>query len=128
MRRRVVLGLVALGVLGWAVSMLVSDHGGKGDYASFKRCPLGNPETDLCLFTQTEGGEFIVGVKTVPISRTITLQGGVHVVENKEKEIVKDEFIAADDGETVSRTPQAAAASEGVGRDRIRCRSQPHRV
>jgi hypothetical protein len=109
MRRRVVLGVVALtalALLGWGVSMLASDDGGGGVYASFKQCPLSNPETTLCLFSQTAGGEFSAGRKTVPISKTMTLQGGVHVVENKEREIVKDEFIAAKNGETLSRTSQ----------------------
>jgi hypothetical protein len=110
MRRRVVLGvltLAALALLGWVVSMPASDHGGRGDYASFEQCPLGNPETDLCLFTQTTGGEFVIGAKTVPLSRTIVLQGGIHVVENAEREIVKDEFIAAAGGETLSKASQA---------------------
>jgi hypothetical protein len=109
MRRRVVLGVVALAalaLLGWGVSMLASDDGGGGAYASFEQCPSSNPGTTLCLFTQTTGGEFIAGRKTVPISKTMTLQGGVHVVENKEREIVKDEFIAAKNGETLSRTSQ----------------------
>lgn len=107
-RRRVALALAALAslaALGWAVSELTSGDGG-GDYASFERCPLGDPRTDLCLYTQTAGGEFVVGEKTVPLSRAITLQGGVHVVQNREREIVEDQFIAAAGGETVSRTPQ----------------------
>jgi hypothetical protein len=95
--------LIALAVL--AVS-LSGGHRSSDDYASFADCPLGDPETTLCLFSQTEGGEFVAGSKTVPISRTMTLQGGVHVVENEEKEVVKDEFIAAKSGETLSRTPQ----------------------
>jgi hypothetical protein len=96
-----IVSLLALGVV-----LSVVHHAKRDDYAPFADCPLGNPQTDLCLFSQTEGGEFVAGAKTVPISRTMTLQGGVHVVENNEKEIVKDEFIAAKNGETLSRTPQ----------------------
>jgi hypothetical protein len=96
-----IVSLLALGIVLSAV------HHAKGDdYAPFAGCPLGNPQTDLCLFSQSEGGEFVAGSKTMPISRTMTLQGGVHVVENAEKEVVKDEFIAAKNGETLSRTPQ----------------------
>jgi hypothetical protein len=98
-----VAALIALIVL--AVS-LSGGHRASDDYAPFADCPLGDPQTDLCLFTRTAGGELIAGDKTVPISRTITLQGGVHVVENAEKEVVKDEFIAAKNGETLSKTPQ----------------------
>lgn len=113
--RRLVLGVTALAVLAVAVAVLVLTGGSKVDYGQFKQCPLGNPATKLCLFTQTKGGELVAGSKTVPISRTITLQGGVHIVESKEKEIVKDEFIAAKDGETVSKTPQPVPGGlEGV--------------
>ncbi len=99
--------LASLLVLGSALLMLAPEHRPRGDYAPFGQCPLGDSATTLCLLTQTEGGEFIVGEKVVPISKTITLQGGVHVIENKEKEIVRDEFIGAKNGETLSRTPQA---------------------
>jgi hypothetical protein len=96
-----IVSLIALGV-----ALSVDHHAKKDDYAPFADCPLSNPETTLCLFSRSEGGEFVAGSKTVPISKTITLQGGVHVVENNEREIVKDEFIAAKNGETLSRTPQ----------------------
>jgi hypothetical protein len=94
-----VLGVVFLALRG-------GDHS-SGDYAPFADCPLSNPETTLCLFTRTTSGEFVAGTKTVPISKTITLQGGVHVVKNAEEEILKDDFIAAAGGATLSRTPQA---------------------
>jgi hypothetical protein len=98
--------IVSLAALGVVLSALRGGHRSNGDYAAFAACPLLDPQTDLCLFTQTVGGEFVAGDKTVPLSRTITLQGGVHVVKNAEKEIVKDELIAAAGGETLSRTPQ----------------------
>lgn len=99
--------IVSLAALGVVLSALTGGHRSSGDYAAFAACPLRDPQTDLCLFTQTTGGEFIVGSKTVPLSRTITLRGGIHVVENSEREIVKDEFIAAAGGETMSKTSQA---------------------
>jgi hypothetical protein len=105
-RRRAAIGAVALALLAGLVTVLATGHRATDDYASFKQCPLGDSATDLCLFSQTRGGEFVVGDTTVPISKTITLQGGVHVVENEEKEILKDQFVAAQDGATLSRTPQ----------------------
>ena len=99
--------IVSLAALGVVLSALSAGHRSSGDYAAFAACPLREEQTDLCLFTQTTGGEFIIGHKTVPLSRTITLRGGVHVVENAEREIVKDEFIAAKNGETLSKTSQA---------------------
>jgi len=99
--------IVSLAALGAVLSVLSGGNRSSGDYAAFAACPLRNPQTNLCLFTQTTGGEFIIGAKTVPLSRTITLQGGIHVVENAEKEIVKDELIAAARGETLSKASQA---------------------
>jgi len=104
---RVVLTVVVLVALGWVGWTLTSKKRATRDYASFEQCPLGDPATNLCLLTQTEGGELIVGARMVPISRTITLQGGVHVVESREKEIVYEQLIGAKDGETLSRTPQS---------------------
>jgi hypothetical protein len=107
-RRSVVL-VVAIAALASAailVAVGARGHRATGDYASFKQCPLGDPATDLCLFSRTQGGAFVVGDTTVPIAKTITLQGGVHVVENEEKEILQDKFIAAGNGATLSRTPQ----------------------
>jgi hypothetical protein len=95
--------LIALTVLAISLS---GGHRSSGDYAAFAACPLGDPQTDICLSTQSEGGEFVVGSKTVPISKPITLQGGVHVVKNKEKEILKDEFIAPRNAAALSRTLQ----------------------
>jgi hypothetical protein len=107
-RARTVAALLALLSIVLAVSVIVAGgDDSKGGYAQFGQCPLEDSATDLCLYTQTKGGQFAVGDETVPIGRTVTLQGGVHVVENKEKEIVKEEFIGAKNGETVSDAPQA---------------------
>jgi hypothetical protein len=93
-------------VLGSASSALATEHHPKGDFAPFADCPLSNAATNFCLFALTESGEFVVGKKTVPITSTITLQGGVHVIENEELEIEGYEFIGAENGETLSKTPQ----------------------
>jgi hypothetical protein len=103
--RRVTLSVVALVaslvVLGSASSALATEHHPKGDYAQFNQCPLSSPSTNFCVFAQTESGEFIVGKKTVPIKNTITLQGGIHVIENEELEIIGTEFIGAENGMTL---------------------------
>lgn len=100
--------LLAVGVmvLGSASSALATEHHPKGDFAPFADCPLSNPATSFCIYALTESGEFVVGKKTVPITSTITLQGGFHVIENEELEIVGYEFIGAEDGKTLSKTPQ----------------------
>ena len=109
--RRVTLSVVALlaslAVLASASSALAVEHHPKGDFVQFNQCPLSNAATNFCLFAQTESGEFIVGKKTVPIKNTITLQGGIHLVLNEEQEIIGTEFIGAENGVTLSKTPQS---------------------
>jgi len=98
--------MVPIATLGFASSALAVEHHPKGDYASFADCPLSNSATDFCLFATTEKGKFIVGKKTVPLLNTVTLQGGFHQNENKETETITLEFIGAEDGKTLSKTPQ----------------------
>lgn len=99
--------LASLVVLGSASSALATEHHPTGDYAVFNQCPLSNSATNLCLFAQTESGEFVVGKKTVPIKNTITLQGGVHVIVNEELEITGYEFIGAENGVTLNDPGQS---------------------
>ena len=73
--RNAVLGvsLASLLVLAVAAPAMAAP---KGAFAVFAQCPLKNPAVDLCVFVQSAGGEFIIGNKTVPVNKTITLQGG----------------------------------------------------
>lgn len=70
-----------------------------GEYAVFADCPV--TTASACVWAKTESGEFVVGKKTVPIEKAITLQGGLN--ENEAGELV---FVAAKDGNTLSKTPQ----------------------
>jgi len=72
-----------------------------GDFAVFKQCPVSNPAVNLCVFAQSTGGEFHVGTKTVPINKTITLQGGSILNE----ETGEETFVAASNGETLTKVP-----------------------
>ena len=85
--------LGALGVAGPAFATP------KGDYAVFADCPV--TAADNCLFAKTESGEFVVGKKTVPLEKAVILQGGLKAVGEEEIE-----FVAAADGNTLSKTPQ----------------------
>jgi hypothetical protein len=101
-----VLGVAAaltptLALLTFAAAAPAVEHHPKGDFAPFANCPLSNPATDLCIFAQTESGEFVVGNKAVPITKTITLQGGAHETGPETQE-----FIGAEDGKTLSKSPQ----------------------
>lgn len=58
---------------------------------------------NTCLFAATESGEFVVGTTAVPIKNTITLQSGLH---QNEAEGGILEGVAAENGNTLSKTPQ----------------------
>jgi hypothetical protein len=92
--------MAPLAALGAASPALATVHHPTGIFAPFADCPLSNPSTENCIFATTKSGEFKVGKKTVPIVNTITLQGGFSGVGS----IIK--FIAAENGETLSKTPQ----------------------
>ena len=53
-----------------------------------------------CVVASTSSGEFTVGKKTVPINKTITLQGGT--IENEATGELT--FVGAENGETLSKT------------------------
>jgi hypothetical protein len=48
-----------------------------GIYSDFNHCPQSDPTVTSCLFSQVTSGSFQLGTSTVPVSHTITLQGGV---------------------------------------------------
>jgi len=79
---------------------LATEHHPKGVFAPFADCPLSNPNITFCIVASTTSGEFTVGKKTVPINKTITLQGGT-IRNEKTGEL---EFVAAEDGNTLSKT------------------------
>jgi len=75
----------------------------KGIFAKFSDCPLTMPGVTVCQFGQTTGGEFAIGSTKVPISKTITLQGGAIPTGNPEDDT---EFflVPAADGNSLSKT------------------------
>lgn len=72
----------------------------KGEFEVFADCPVTTAQA--CIWAKTESGEFTVGKKTVPIEKAITLQGGL----NENETTGELEFVAAKDGNTLSKTPQ----------------------
>jgi hypothetical protein len=101
-RQMLVVAVASIATLGLASPALAVTHHPKGIYAPFADCPLSNPSTELCIAAKTTSGEFKIGKQTVPITSPITLQGGAK--ENPTTEQL--EFIAAEDGNTLSKTPQ----------------------
>ncbi len=99
--RRVLLALVTpLATLGLASPALAVEHHPKGDFAPFSDCPLSTSTLTDCVLAEANAGEFTVGKKTVPINKTITLQGGF--IENEETG--EQTFVGAEDGNTLSKT------------------------
>jgi hypothetical protein len=102
-RRRtlaVAIGVIApLATMGLASPALATEHHPKGEFAPFKNCPLSNATVENCIFAESSSGEFTVGKRTVPISKTIDLQGGFK--ENTKTETL--EFIGAEDGNTLAK-------------------------
>ncbi len=89
--------MVPLTVLGAASPAVAAP---KGPYAVFSDCPLKTPGNALCIYGQTTSGEFTIGNTTVPINKTITLQGG-GIPTGVENEY----FLApAADGNSLSKT------------------------
>jgi hypothetical protein len=75
----------------------------KGKFAVFAQCPLTNPSVTACIFAQTKSGAFTIGKTSVPINKTITLQGGIIEGENEAEETTQS-FVGAADGNTLSKT------------------------
>ena len=103
-RRACITALVGVfGVVGMlGTAQAASAKAPTGDFAVFSQCPRFTAEVALCLYSQTKSGEVTLGKQTVPIAKTITLQGGVKRNEATEVET----FVGALNGETLSKTPQ----------------------
>jgi hypothetical protein len=92
---------VSLAVLGFAAPAMALKP--TGDFVNFGNCPTKVTGVNFCVFALTEGGEFTIKKTTVPIKKTITLQGGI--IENLETE-AETWVNAANGAETLSKTPQ----------------------
>lgn len=91
--------VVSLAVLAIASPAMATP---KGEFAVFADCPLSSPELTDCFYAKTEGGEFTIGKKTVPIVNPQILQGGLKATETPPF----FEFVGAADGNTLTKTPQ----------------------
>jgi hypothetical protein len=96
------MAVVSLAVLGFAAPALAKKP--TGDYVNFANCPTKTAGVNFCVFAQTSSGEFKIKKTEVPITKTITLQGGI--IQNEVTEA--ETFVnAANGAETLSKTPQS---------------------
>lgn len=97
--RTLIVAAALVAPLAFASSALAKEP--TGDFAAFKQCPRFTSGVELCLLTQTTSGEVRLNKQTVPITKTITLQGGITNAGTNE-----ETFVGALNGETLSKTPQ----------------------
>jgi hypothetical protein len=98
--RRTVVAVVVVTAVTASISMAASAMAvPKGAYSVFADCPVTTAQG--CIYATTESGEFIVGNETVPIVKPQVLQGGFN-----ENEAGEQSFVAARDGNTLTKTPQ----------------------
>jgi hypothetical protein len=98
-RRALVMAAALVAMFAIVSPALATENHPTGEYAPFAECPLSNTAVQECLLANTTSGEFVVGKKTVPINKTITLQGGLH-----ETNTGALEFFGAENGDTLSKT------------------------
>ncbi len=99
-RRLSVAAVMLVAALSVVPAASAVEHHPTGLYAPFSDCPLGDSAVEECVLANTTSGEFTIGNKTVPITKTITLQGGT--IENQETGALT--FVGAEDGSTLSKT------------------------
>jgi hypothetical protein len=103
MRRLFLAGALVLAMLVPASSAVAAPHHPTGAFAQFGDCPLSRATLSACLFSESSNGSFTIGKKTVPIVKPVVLQGGL---EWKESILEELPLIAAEDGNTLVKTPQ----------------------
>lgn len=102
MRRLFLAGALLAAMLVPTASAVAAPHNPKGDFAVFADCPLSRATLSACIFSESNGGLFTIGAKTVPLVNPVILQGGIELNE----ETGVSQFYGAEDGNTLSKTPQ----------------------
>jgi hypothetical protein len=70
----------------------------KGAFSVFVQCPTETATT--CFYLSSAGGELRINKETVPLTKSITVQGGI----KRNAETGAETFLAASNGETLSKT------------------------
>lgn len=96
MRRLFITAAMAAAMLVPASQASAASHHPTGEFAQFAECPLSNESVFACVYSESNGGFFQIGAKTVPLVNPVILQGGLSGTG----------FVGAENGETLSKTPQ----------------------
>jgi hypothetical protein len=104
---------IALMALALAPAAMASSHNPPTEeFKPFSECPLNNAEIDGCIHAEFFGGSLDLGTRTIPVVNPLTLQGGF---EEEEVEPFELHFHGAENGDTLSKTPQPVAGGlQGV--------------
>lgn len=77
-----------------------------GEFTKFQYCPYKTATVERCMTAITTGGEVVLGSKTVPIEKEVTLQGGYTEPASEGAEEGYAKFFAATNGITLSKAAQ----------------------
>jgi hypothetical protein len=75
-----------------------------GEFAKFAQCPYNNLEVKKCMYSETIGGEVVLGTKKVPIVSPAYIQGGF---SKPNAETGFSKFYESLNGITLSKAPQS---------------------
>jgi hypothetical protein len=103
MRRLLLVGAVLAALFAPASAAASGPYHPTGEFAQFSDCPLSHSPLFACLFSESNGGYFTMGQKTVPIKTPVVLQGGLESINEETGDAV---FVGAESGNTLSKTPQ----------------------
>jgi len=98
MKRLLAVAATIAAMLVPASQALAASHHPTGEFEQFAECPLSNETLTACVYSKSSGGYFQMGSKTVPLVNPVVLQGGLEGIGLK--------FVGAENGETLSKTPQ----------------------
>jgi hypothetical protein len=103
MRRLFLAGALLAAMLLPASSAMAAPYQPTGAFASFNNCPLSKSTLKACFYSKISSGFVTTGKKTVPIKNPVVLQGGLEYPESIFENVT---FLGAEDGNTLTKTPQ----------------------
>lgn len=100
MKRLIAGGVAVIAALVLAPMASASTFHPTGEFEQFGECPLSIETLENCVYSVSNGGNFTIGTKSVPLKNPVILQGGF---SGAGEEI---QFFGAANGETLSKTAQ----------------------
>lgn len=101
MRRLIVAVATTAVMLVSAGQAVAASHSPTGEFAPFAECPLNRSTLEFCIYSESNGGFFQLGSKTVPLKNPVILQGGLEFDAQ-----AQPHFFGAENGDTLSKTAQ----------------------